>query len=181
MAAAVGRARAAGITRDGVRRSVPGGRAPLPRGQPARLRHRAAVPDLGDADRRAVGAHAGRRAARAADVRRPAAAGRALRRARLRRRAARRAAAVRRPVRRERRVPHLRLRRPDVHAPGGAARGRGGHARRLRVRGSDARSARATGQPHRLAARERDRAGVRAGPGRQAGRRARTSAISPNG
>ena len=57
--------------RDGVRRSVPGRRAPLPRGQPARLRHRAAVPAVGIADRHAVGAHAGRRAARAADVRRP--------------------------------------------------------------------------------------------------------------
>ena len=100
----------------GVRRSVPRGRAPLPRR--AARRHRASTPLFplwgpsrrgrwrDDDDRR--------RPARAPHLRRPA-------RARSRRspaarstRAARRSAGRRRSVRRERRVPLVRVRRADV-------------------------------------------------------------------
>ena len=136
MAAALGRRARRGIDGRGLRRPVPGGRPPLPRGAAWR-------------------APASRRSSRSGDGRRPRWRGRcspaacaraspASTRARCPRRfagrafdarAARRPAAGRRSLRRERRVPHLRLGRPDVRAPGGGARRRGGRARRVRVRG----------------------------------------------
>ena len=58
----------------------------------------------------------------------------AVRRPRVRRLAARRSAGTRRPVRRERRVPHLRLRRPDVSRADGA-RDRDASSRAIRSRG----------------------------------------------
>ncbi len=157
-----------------VRRSLSGGRAPLPRGAPGGDRRDAAVSDLGDADRRAGAPDGRRRAARAPHLRRSQGPRRPLRRARIRRRAARRAAGDGRPLRRARRVPHLRPRRSDVPASGPLPRRRGRHARRLRLRGSACCE-------DRLPARERHGARARRSDSAIGWSAARTSAIIPPG
>ena len=63
----------------------------------------------------------------------PTQAARELRRPALRPRLAGRPAGGRRPLRRERRVPHLRLRRPDVPLTDRRRDRRGRHPRRLRI------------------------------------------------
>lgn len=118
-----------------LRRSVPGGRAPVPHRPSRRHRTHTPLPPVEDhRHARPRGTDDRRGTPRPAVHSGPARAGSVVRRSRVRWAAPRRSPGRRRPVRRARRVPLVRLRRADVLGATAARHRRGRHPRRLRLR-----------------------------------------------